>query len=132
MKTYLLSFLAIILIGFVACKSETKSNEPTPEQKEAQAFLDTYSTEYVKLYYASGEAAWKTNTEIKEGDTLNAYNSRIADEALTAFTGSISNIEQTKKFLGQKDKLTPLQVKQLEYILYMAGSDPQTVADLVK
>ena len=132
MKNYLLSFLAIILIGFAACKSESKPTEPTVEQKEAQAFLDTYTAEYVKLYYASGEAAWKTNTEIKEGDTLNAYNSRIADEALTAFTGSISNIEQTKKFLAQKQKLTPLQVKQFEYILYMAGSDPQVVADLVK
>ncbi|MBP7240097.1 MAG: M2 family metallopeptidase [Saprospiraceae bacterium] len=132
MKNYLLSFLAIILIGFVACKTESKSTEPTPEQKEAQAFLDTYTAEYVKLYYASAEASWKTNTEIKEGDTLNAYNSRIADEAMTAFTGSVANIEATKKFLGIKDKLTPLQVRQLEVILYNAGSDPQTVAELVK
>ncbi len=132
MKNYLLSFLAIILIGFVACKTESKSTEPTPEQKEAQAFLDTYTAEYVKLYYASAEASWKTNTEIKEGDTLNAYNSRIADEAMTAFTGSVANIEATKKFLGMKDKLTPLQVRQLEVILYNAGSDPQTVAELVK
>jgi peptidyl-dipeptidase A len=132
MKNYLLSFLAIILIGFVACKPETKSAEPTPEQQEAQAFLDTYSAEYVKLYYASAEAAWITNTEIKEGDTLNAYNSRIADEALTAFTGSVANIEATKKLLGMKDKLTPLQVRQLEVILYFAGSDPQVVAELVK
>ena len=132
MKNYLLSFLAIILVGFVACKTESKPTEATPEQTEAQAFLDTYNTEYVKLYYASAEAAWKTNTEIKEGDTLNAYNSRIADEALTAFTGSVANIEATKKFLGMKDKLTPLQVRQLEVILYYAGSDPQVVAELVK
>lgn len=132
MKNYLLSFLAIILIGFVACKTESNPAEVTPEQKEAQAFLDTYTTEYVKLYYASAEASWKTNTEIKEGDTLNAYNSRIADEAMTAFTGSVANIEATKKFLGMKDKLTPLQVRQLEVILYNAGSDPQTVAELVK
>ena len=132
MKNYLLSFLAIILIGFVACKTESNPAEPTPEQKEAQTFLDTYTSEYVKLYYASAEASWKTNTEIKEGDTLNAYNSRIADEAMTAFTGSVANIEATKKFLGMKDKLTPIQVRQLEVILYNAGSDPQTVAELVK
>ena len=116
-----------------ACKPDHKAAaELSAEQKEAQTFLDTYTSEYVKRYYASGEASWKTNTEIKEGDTLNAYNSRIADEALTAFTGSVENIEQTKKFLAQKDKLTPLQVRQLEYILYLAGSDPQIVADLVK
>jgi peptidyl-dipeptidase A len=133
MKNILLSLLAIAFFGFLACKPDHKAAaELSAEQKEAQTFLDTYTSEYVKRYYASGEASWKTNTEIKEGDTLNAYNSRIADEALTAFTGSVENIEQTKKFLAQKDKLTPLQVRQLEYILYLAGSDPQIVADLVK
>ncbi len=133
MKNIWLSILTFLTIGFFACKSENKTNaEPTQEQKDAQAFLDAYSQEYVKLYYASSEAAWKINTEIKEGDTLNAYNSRIADEAFTAFTGSVDNIEKTKKFLSQKDNLTPLQLRQLEVILYTAGSDPQTVADLVK
>ena len=133
MKNILFSLLTIALFSIIACKPDHKaSTELSAEQKEAQAFLDTYTAEYVKRYYASGEASWKTNTEIKEGDTLNAYNSRIADEALTAFTGSVENIEQTKKFLAQKDKLTPLQVRQLEYILYLAGSDPQIVADLVK
>jgi len=133
MKSFYFVSLAIILIGFFACKSENKTNvEPTQEQKDAQAFLDSYTQDYIQLYYASAEASWATNTEIKEGDTLNAYNSRIADEALTAFTGSVENIETTKKFLSQKDNLTPLQVRQLEVILYNAGSDPQTVADLVK
>ena len=133
MKNILLTLLAISMISFLACKPDHKSSSlQSAEQTEAQAFLDAYTAEYVKLYYASGEASWKTNTEIKEGDTLNAYNSRIADEALTAFTGSVENIEATKKLLAQKDKLTPLQVRQLEYILYMAGSDPQVVADLVK
>ena len=133
MKNILLSFLTIALISFAACKNDNKSAaQLTAEQQEAQTFIDSYTAAYVKLYYASSEAAWKTNTEIKEGDTLNAYNSRIADEALTAFTGSVENIEKTRTLLAQKDKLTPLQVRQLEYILYMAGSDPQTVAELVK
>lgn len=103
-----------------------------PEKSDVETFLDDYNESYTKLYYASSEAAWKTNTEIREGDTLNAYHSRVADEALTAFTGSIDNIEQAKKFLSERDGLGPLQVRQLEAILYNAGSDPQTVADLVK
>lgn len=102
------------------------------QKKEVQNFLDDYNKKYTKLYYASSEAAWKTNTEIREGDTLNAYHSRIADEALTAFTGSTHNIEMTKKFLSDKGELEPLQVRQLEAILYNAGADPQTVAPLVK
>lgn len=101
-------------------------------QKEAQQFIDAYTKEYVKRYYASSEASWATNTAIKEGDTLNAYHSRVADEALSSFTGSVDNIEKARKFLAQRDKLEPLQVRQLEVILYNAGSDPQTVPDLVK
>jgi peptidyl-dipeptidase A len=131
MKNHTMILLALAFVGLVACKSEDKTTDNTAIQAEAQAYLDSYTENYVKYYYASSEAAWKTNTEIQEGDTLNAYNSRIADEAMTAFTGSIENIEKTKKFLEQKDKLTPLQVRQLETILYLAGGDPQIVADLV-
>jgi len=101
-------------------------------EKDAQQFIDNYTAEYVKLFYASSQAQWITNTAIKEGDTLNAYNSRIADEAFTAFTGSARNIEQARDLLKQRDKLTPLQIKQLNAILYAAASDPQTVPELVK
>lgn len=135
MKSIVCSFLFAALF-LTACKRETSSTGDVQssgeEQMAAQSFIDNYNTEYVKLYYASAEAAWKTNTEIKEGDTLNAYQSRIADEALTAFTGSVENIDNARKYLSMKDKLTPLQVRQLEVILYNAGSDPQVVADLVK
>ena len=41
-------------------------------QAEAQAFIDSYTTEYLKLYTASSEAQWKSNIEIIEGDTTNA------------------------------------------------------------
>src|SRR5690349_6716049 len=99
---------------------------------DVQSYLDEYNREYTRLYYASSQASWKTNTEIREGDTVNAFNSRVADEALTAFTGSVSNIEAARGWLKRKDELTPIQVRQLEAILYNAGSDPQTVAPLVK
>jgi peptidyl-dipeptidase A len=56
----------------------------------------------------------------------------VADEALAGFTGSVDNIEKAKKFLQNKNNLEPLQVRQLEAILFNAGSDPQIVAPLVK
>src|SRR4051812_14434519 len=121
MKKSILYFVSAFLV--VACVNP---------QKDAQQFLDDYNKQYQERLTASNEAAWKTNTEIREGDTVNAYNSRIADEALSAFTGSADNINAAKKFLEEKDKLTPLQLRQLEVILYQAGSDPQTVAPLVK
>lgn len=101
------------------------------KQSDVQTFLDAYNDRYTKLYYNSSQASWKTNTEIREGDTVNAYQSRVAEEALTAFTGSVENIENARKFLADKSALQPLQVRQLEAILYNAGSDPQTVAPLV-
>lgn len=104
----------------------------TDKKSTVQNFLDDYNETYTRLYYASSQAAWKTNTEIREGDTLNAYHSRLADEALTSFTGSVGNIEKARKFLAEKDDLDALQVRQLEAILYNAGSDPQTVAPIVK
>lgn len=119
MKKILFLFPVIIL----ACSNP---------KKDAQTFLDHYNLEYARVYTASAEASWKTNTDIREGDTLNAYHSRVADEAMAAFTGSSENIGKAKEFLTVKDQLDLLQVKQLQNILYYAGSDPQTVAPLVK
>ncbi|XOV94661.1 MAG: M2 family metallopeptidase [Bacteroidota bacterium] len=104
----------------------------TDVKENAQQFIDGYTNELLGLYYASAEAAWKTNTQIIEGDTMNAYESKIADEAMASFMGSTENIEKSRKFLDKKDKLTDLQVRQLEAILYSAGSNPQTVDSLVK
>ena len=102
------------------------------KKSEVSDFLNEYNKTFTRLYYASSQASWKTNTEIREGDTLNAYNSRLADEALAAFTGSVDNIEKARKFLADKSNLDAGQVRQLEAVLYNAGSDPQTVAPLVK
>jgi len=99
---------------------------------EAQAFLDAYGSEYQKLYYTSAQAEWRSNTHIVEGDTTNAYATRQANEALAAFTGSAENIGQARRLLGERERLTPLLVRQLERVLYLAADNPQTVADLVK
>src|SRR5690606_16031255 len=98
---------------------------------EAQAFLDSYASQLQPLYYASALAQWAANTRIADGDDTNARRVQEADEALAAFTGSVENIERARHFLEQRDALTPLQVMQLEAILYAAAAAPQTVADLV-
>lgn len=101
-------------------------------QDEAQAFIDQYTTEYVDLYYKASEAEWKANTEIIEGDTTIANAAKQASEDMAKFTGSKENIENAKKYMESKDKLTDLQVKQLEAILYAAANNPQTIPDVVK
>lgn len=105
---------------------------PEKRQKAAQAFIDNYTAQLKSLYYASSEAQWAVNTKIVEGGSTNAVASRQADEAMAAFTGSTENINTTRALLQQKPELLPLQVKQLEKILYAAANNPQTVAAVVK
>jgi len=100
-------------------------------QKEAQTFLDQYTKQYQKLYYASSKADWKANTKIIEGDTTISAAAEKAAQALAEFTGSVENIQTAQKFLKNKSRLKPLQVRQLEKILYMAANNPQTVKELV-
>jgi peptidyl-dipeptidase A len=117
----------LAIIAFLSC-----NNQGNKTQEEAQKFIDEYTGQYVKLYTNVSEAQWRANIEIIEGDSTNTLNAQKADEAMAAFTGSKENIEQAKKFLDDKDKLTPVQKKQIELILYAAANNPQTIADVVK
>lgn len=117
----------ILLSILVGCKQDHSKI-----QQEAQAFIDSYTTEYLKLYSASSEAQWKSNIEIVEGDSTNAKATEAANEAYAQFTGSEGNITNARKYLEHRKHLTPLQVKQLETILFAAGNNPQTIASVVK
>jgi len=101
-------------------------------QKEVQDYLDSYNKQYQQLLKEASEAEWKLNTHIVEGDTLTSYNAERANEKFALFTGSTENIEKSRKYLQDKDKLTPLQVRQLESILFFAGSNPEIAKNVVK
>lgn len=127
----ILPFIATALIA-TACNDTGNKASIGSSNSEVQTFLDTYTAEYVKLYTASSEAQWKSNTEIREGDSTNMVAARNADEAMARFTGSKDNIEKARKFLELKDALTDLQRKQLEMVLYAAANNPQTIEAVVK
>jgi peptidyl-dipeptidase A len=101
-------------------------------EKKAEAFVSTYNKEYQRLGYEMGKAEWETNTHIVEGDTTNAYRSRMAKETLAQFTGSTENIDATRKFLEHRAELPDKLNRQLDYILYEAANNPVAVSDLVK
>ena len=122
MKKLSLVFISLILI----------SCGMNPQQRKAEKFLKSYTDTYVDLYYTAAKAEWKSNTYIMEGDTVTPAATERANEAMAAFTGSKENIEAAQKLLEQRDKLTPIQVKQLEAVLYAAANNPQTVPELVK
>ena len=122
----------LVALAFLVLLSGTSCRRATEFQMEAQGFLDGYTATYADLSYAAAQAEWESNTRIVEGDDTNAQRTRAANEALAAFTGSIENIETCRRLLAQREQLTPLQVRQLEVILYQAADKPQTVSELVR
>jgi len=119
------------MAGFLCACSPGEDKEQEATQRAAQAYLDDYSNTYQELYYQSSKAQWKLNTRIRKGDTTNKNAARRAKKALAAFTGSEENIRTVRKWLDEKSSLTPLQIKQLEKILYKAGENPQTAGEVV-
>jgi len=119
----------IVSIGLILLIGCSKSSNI---QKEVQSYLDSYNKEYQKFAYEYNKGDWALNTHIVEGDTVTSKNATEAQEQYAKFTGSKENIEKVTDYLKQKDKLTELQVKQLNRILYLAANNPQTVSELVK
>ena len=75
------------------------TDQKAVHRKEAQDFLDSMNNKYHELYTASSESQWLVNTHIVEGDTMNAFLSGRADEALAKFTGSKENVSRETSFL---------------------------------
>ncbi|MEO6168689.1 MAG: M2 family metallopeptidase [Chitinophagales bacterium] len=125
-------FIPVLLltIGCWSCKQQKQDNQESVST--VQPYLDQYNNEFQKYYSVSAEGQWTLNTHIVEGDTTASHNAALADEAMATFTGSKANIDSAKKYLGMKDQLTPIQVRQLETILFNAGNNPETAGDVVK
>ena len=122
--------LALFVLSFIAAPATLASAKDV--RSDAQNFIDSYTKTWSKLRYESSLAEWQSNIMIVEGDDTNAKATVAAAEKLVAFTGSKTNIDAATKFLKQKNRLTPIQVKQLEAILYKAAGSPETIKDLVK
>ena len=122
--------IALICLTIINSCSNTKNEKAI--QKDVQTYLDAYNVAFQKLLIANNEAQWKLNTMIIDGDTITAQIATKTGEAFAQFTGSKENIEKAKTYLKSKDQLTPLQIKQLETILFMAGGNPEVAGDVVK
>jgi peptidyl-dipeptidase A len=130
------SLAAAILVASAACSSPIVQSAASAAsgaliQADAQRYLTDYERNFQQLYYAASLAEWDSNTRIVEGDTTNAARTKAASEALAAFVGSVENINRIRALLGNRGLLTPLQVRQLEAMLYRAASQPQTIPQVV-
>ena len=125
--------LLLILLALFSCNSSQPSaTQENDAVQDAETFIRNYTQQFQKLYYESAEAEWAANTKIIEGDTTNAWRVQQANEALAKFTGSEENINKAKELLERKDQLSPLQLKQLQTILYAAANNPAVVEDIVR
>lgn len=132
MKKQLL-LLSSAVIFYSACKNNaTPENSSNSLQDSVQAYIDQYSAAFKDLNTASNEAQWQSNIKIIDGDSTNAIASNKAQQQMADFTGSAENIEIVQKYLKHADELTPIQVKQLNVILYKAAFNPQSVKEVVK
>ncbi|MFA5508994.1 MAG: M2 family metallopeptidase, partial [Vulcanimicrobiota bacterium] len=120
-------FLIAVSLSVLASPGVAQSNP-----QEVQDFLDRYTTTYLNLYKVASEAEWASNTVIIEGVQTIDEVTKLANEALSQHTGSVEVIEAVRGYLAEPEGLTPLQVKQLNSILYTAANSPQTVPQLVK
>lgn len=123
--------LACFIAFYFAACTNGSTNGDEALQKNAQVFLDSFNAEYVKLSAAYSEAQWASNTKIVEGDSTNAIAEQKTGQIYSDFAGSNSVVDRVQGFLKEKEKLGPLQVKQLEAILYEAGNYTQKAADAV-
>ncbi|CAN5305282.1 M2 family metallopeptidase [soil metagenome] len=135
-KRQLVASVASILIVSAACTSPIVQSAASAAsapvvQADAQRYLTDYERNFQQLYYAASLAEWDSNTRIVAGDTTNAARTKAANEALARFIGSVENINRIRGLLDIRELLTPLQVRQLEAMLYRAASQPQTAPQVV-
>ena len=127
---------SLIIVGLTALclgscsKREEKKTEIFHPQ--AEAYLLAYNLEYQKLSTEANEAAWQLNTRIEEGDTVTQKVFEAAAQKQTDYTGSLANIDSAKKYLAIADQLSPIQKRQMEYVLFLAGGAPATASETVK
>lgn len=116
----------VLLAALCACGA------PPDPKVEVQAFLDGYTKEWQRLGAVWNEAEWVANTKIVEGDDSAQTAAATAREAYSAFVGSVDVITKTKAYLEERGALDPIQVKQLQKVLYEAAANPQTDPALIK
>ena len=118
----------LAVLGILGCQSDGAG---TAANAEVDGYLSNYAQQYQRLSYESNLAEWASNTRIVEGDSSNAVRTRRANEALARFVGSNENIARIRGYLKDRDRLTPLQARQLEVMLYLAAEKPEPAGALV-
>jgi peptidyl-dipeptidase A len=111
-----------LIVALLICTVAFSQDKPLEE------FLTMYNSFYQRLYTVNSEAYWAAGTDVSEIHT----GERIgADKAISTFQGSTYILNRSKDFLKSKERLKPLDVRQLEKIQYYGAHSPGTIPEIV-
>lgn len=102
-----------IFITFLFSCEYPQKKEDTPYAQQVQSFLDSYEKEYQVLH-----AAWQKNVLSKAKSQEDSAALVTSQQRYEAFLGDKDKLSEAATYLKEIDKLTPIQVKQLQIILY--------------
>jgi peptidyl-dipeptidase A len=94
-----------------------------PLQERADRFLDVVNATYKALTYVQSQAQWAASTDVTPEHDAAA---EVASKAMAAFAGNPALITEAKDLLKRRDGLTPITVRQLEWVLLNAAEAPMT------
>ena len=123
---FITSIFTMMLLIIIACSQTSDTH------KEVQTYLDDYNNQYQKYFYLWNKGEWALNTKIVEGDTITSKKAQDAQALSAKFIGSKENIKIATEYLQFKEELTDIQIRQLNRVLYLAASNPETADDIVK
>ena len=118
-------FLGLLIL--LACQSGAARSA----NSDLDAYLSEYGKEFQRLSHESALAEWESNTRIVEGDSTNSVRTRRANEALARYVGSNENIARIRGYLQDRGRLSPVQARQLDVMLYLAAEKPESAAAVV-
>lgn len=122
--------VAFTLAGLSACgAAPLRTGGERPPQAQAEELLALYEPIYLALYTESSRAAWLAATDVSEEHTGMRTG---ADTAFSAFAGNAEVIRRARALLAHEAELSPITVRQLRQMLYLAASAPQTNPDLAR
>lgn len=124
-------FVSVSALILSSCGGGNNEQDDKAFVSKVDSFLVSYNNQWRELNILANEASWRSQTYMVKGDTATENAANRANDKLAQFLGSAENIKTTQEFLAKKDKLSAIQVEQLNHILYFAGGSPQTVSEVV-
>lgn len=118
--------ISLVLTALLAWQT-TAAVDATLEDRAAH-FLSLVNAGFQALYKVQSEAQWAASTDVTaEHDAA----SETAGKAMAAFAGNPALITEARELLAQRERLSEINVRQLERVLLNAAEGPMTNPKLV-